>query len=155
MSHLVGLDSSCVFPSSHPLLGVTYTLYWQVWNGQGKAHTHTHTHTHTQIFAFATFNILPFKSHKRSTLLQSDSFHSSCSKVGHFSVNVLESFKRLESSKPNDLTQGPYWNPHWRVNSPRRSCPSHTSDALRYRVGLHYCRMRQAHKEQDPVEDDV
>ena len=44
---------------------------------------------------------------------------------------------------------------HGSVNSPWRSCPSHTSDALRYRVGLHYCRMMQAHREQDPVQDDV
>ena len=47
------------------------------------------------------------------------------------------------------------WGGRGRVNSPWRSCPSHTSDALRYRVGLHYCRMMQAHREQDPVQDDV
>ena len=45
----------------------------------------------------------------QTNLLQAaDSFDSSCSKVGHFAVSVHESFKRLESSKPNDLTQGPF-----------------------------------------------
>jgi hypothetical protein len=108
--------------------------------------------------------------------------------VGHFTVSVHESFERLESNKPNDLTQGPFWNPrkaalqhhllvggcqwdwlswrtrtsrhqwpmcwggHGRVISPRRSCPSYTSDALRYRVGLHYWKMMiRRHKKKNSL----